>query len=100
MTRVGEMTDAELRRELQRFNGGEKAAIVRAEQQRRRGVLPRPPPPTRAVDIVHEAINASGGLGEPWILDGVNAVRAGNLLLAIETDDVGWMATAYVIDGG
>lgn len=63
-------------------------------------MLPRPPLLTRAVDIVHEAINASGGIGEPWILDGVNAVRVGNFLLAIDTDDLGWMVTAYAIDGG
>ncbi|MCI4675860.1 hypothetical protein [Candidatus Mycolicibacterium alkanivorans] len=47
MTRVGEMTATELRDELQRVtqraSGGEQTAIVEAEQQRRRGVLPRPP---------------------------------------------------------
>lgn len=30
----------------------------------------------------------------------MNAVRAGNLLLVIDVDDLGWMVTAYVIDGG
>lgn len=53
-----------------------------------------------AAEIVRAAISDSGGLGEPWCVDGVNAVRAGNLLLLIEVDDLGWVVTAYVIDGG
>ena len=63
---------------------------------------PRPPraPPPRSAEIVRQAISASGGLGEPWCLDGVNAVRVGNVLLVIEVDDIGWMLMAYVIEGG
>lgn len=49
---------------------------------------------------MRDAISASGGLGEPWCLDGVNAVRVGNLLLVIEVDDLGWVLSAYVIEGG
>ena len=56
--------------------------------------------PTRAAEIVRDAISASGGLGEPWSLDGDNAVRVGNLLLEVDVDDLGWMLTAYAIDGG
>jgi hypothetical protein len=52
-----------------------------------------------AEGIVRAAIAASGGIGEPWCLDGANAVRVGNLLLEIEVDDLGWMLTAYVVDG-
>lgn len=52
-----------------------------------------------AAHIVRDAIDASGGLGEPWHLDGANAVRLGDLLFTIDTDDLGWMATVYVIDG-
>lgn len=58
------------------------------------------PVPPRAAEIVSDAISASGGLGEPWCLDGVNAVRVGDLLFVIEVDDIGWMLTAYLIDGG
>lgn len=54
----------------------------------------------RSAEIVRDAISASGGLGEPWCLDGVNAVRIGNLLIVIDVDDLGWVLTAYVIDGG
>jgi hypothetical protein len=61
--------------------------------------MPRPPVVTRAVDILRKAIIASGGLGEPWCLDDVNAVRVGNLLLEVEADDLGWMVTAYAVDG-
>lgn len=53
----------------------------------------------RAVDIVDEAIRASGGIGEAWSLDGVAAVRVGNVLLEVDTDDLGWVLTSYVIDG-
>ena len=49
---------------------------------------------------MRDAIRASGGFGEPWCLDGVNAVRVGNLLLVVDVDDVGWVVTSYVIDGG
>lgn len=59
-----------------------------------------PPLSTRAADIVRGAISASGGLGEPWFLDGENAIRVGNLLIEIETDDLGWLLTAYAVDGG
>lgn len=66
---------------------------------------------TRPVDIVRQAIGASGGLGETWCIEepgcvdescraDVNAVRVGNLLLEIETDDLGWMLTAYEIADG
>lgn len=48
---------------------------------------------------MREAISASGGLGEPWRLDDVNAVRVGNLLLEVDNDDLGWVVTAYAIDG-
>lgn len=54
----------------------------------------------RPADLVRRAIHASGGLGEPWCLDGVSAVRVGNRLLEIDSDDLGWVVTAYVIDGG
>lgn len=60
----------------------------------------RPPLPDRAADIVDQAIRTSGGLGERWCLDGVGAVRVGNLLLKADSDDLGWMVTSYVIDGG
>ncbi len=60
----------------------------------------RQQPSTRAVEIVHQAISASGGLGEPWCVEGANAVRVGNLLLVIDTDDLGWVMTAHVVDGG
>ena len=56
--------------------------------------------PLRPAEIVHAAISASDGIGEPWCLDGVNAVRVGNVLLVIDVDDLGWVLTAYVIDGG
>ncbi|TXH32970.1 MAG: hypothetical protein E6Q98_23425 [Rhodospirillaceae bacterium] len=56
--------------------------------------------PTSAAGIVRDALSASGDLGEPWCLDGVNAVRAGDLLFVIEVDDLGWMVTAYVIACG
>jgi hypothetical protein len=62
--------------------------------------VPRTPRPTTAADIVHAAITGSGGLGEPWCLDGLNAVRVGNLLLEVDIDDLGWMVTVYAIDGG
>lgn len=52
-----------------------------------------------AVDIVLQAIRASGGLGEPWDIDDAAAVRVGNLLFLIEADDLGWVMTSYVIDG-
>ena len=54
----------------------------------------------QADGIVRDAIRASGGLGEPWSLDGENAVRVGDLLFVIEVDDLGWMLTAYAIAGG
>ena len=56
--------------------------------------------PPRPADIVRDAISASGVPGEPWHLDGMNAVRVGSLLLVIDVDDLGWMVTAYVIDSG
>ena len=56
--------------------------------------------PTSAAGIVRDAIRASGGLGEPWCFDGVNAVRVGDVLFVIEVDDLGWMVTAYLIEGG
>ncbi len=56
--------------------------------------------PVEAAEIVRDAISASGGLGEPWCLDGVNVVRVGNLMLEIDVDDLGWMVTAYVINDG
>ena len=56
--------------------------------------------PRRAAEIVRDAIGAGDGIGEPWCLDGLNAVRVGNLLLVIDVDDLGWVVTAYVIDGG
>ena len=37
---------------------------------------------------MRDAISASGGLGEPWCLDGANAVRVGDLLFVIEVDDL------------
>jgi hypothetical protein len=55
--------------------------------------------PPDAEVIVRAAITASGGIGEPWCLDGLNAVRVGNLLLEVEMDDLGWMVTTYVVDG-
>ncbi len=64
------------------------------------GSRPRPRRSTATPDLVHKAIHASGGLGEPWWLDGINAVRVGNRLLEIDTDDLGWVVTAYVIDDG
>jgi hypothetical protein len=66
----------------------------------RRSSRPFRAAPPRSTDIVRDAISASGGLGEPWCLDGANAVRVGDLLFVIEVDDLGWMVTAYVIDGG
>jgi hypothetical protein len=62
--------------------------------------MSRTPPEIRAADIVLDAIAASGGLGEPWWLDGMNAVRVGNLLIDVDADDLGWMMTAYAIDAG
>lgn len=53
-----------------------------------------------ASGIVRSAISASGGLGEPWFLDGVNAVRVGDWLFEVEVDDLGWIMTAYRIDDG
>lgn len=53
----------------------------------------------RSVDIVRDAVKASGGLGEPWSVDGDNAIRVGNLMLVIEMDDLGWIVMAYAIDG-
>lgn len=53
----------------------------------------------RSVDIVRDAVKASGGLGEPWCVDGDGAIRVGNLMLVIEMDDLGWMMMAYAIDG-
>lgn len=63
------------------------------------------PPPSRALSprsavIVRDAISASGGLGDPWRLDDVSAVRVGNLMLLVDVDNLGWVLTAYVIDGG
>jgi hypothetical protein len=68
---------------------------------------------TRAADIVHRAIAASGGLGEPWCCGGdqwPDAVRVGNRLMVVETDSdtygtpagLGWSITLYVVpdDGG
>ena len=55
---------------------------------------------TSAAGIVRDAIDASGGLGEPWRLDDADAVRSGDLLFVVEVDDLGWMMTAYLIDGG
>jgi hypothetical protein len=49
--------------------------------------------------MVRDAIRASGGIGEPWCLDGVNAVRVGNLLLEVDADDLGWMVTGYAVEG-
>lgn len=48
---------------------------------------------------VRDAVNASGGLGEPWCVDGDHAIRVGNLMLVIEMDDLGWVVMAYTIDG-
>lgn len=81
-------------------DGGRCAAIVFAAPQPGSSAPSRPPLPTRAADFVHQAIHASGGLGEPWFLDGMNAVRVGNRLLEIDSDDLGWMVTAYIIDDG
>jgi hypothetical protein len=53
----------------------------------------------RSLDIVRDAVKASGGLGEPWCVDGDNAIRVGNLMLVIEMDDLGWIVMAYAIDG-
>ncbi|GFG82384.1 hypothetical protein MPRG_56600 [Mycobacterium paragordonae] len=53
----------------------------------------------RSADIVRRAVKASGGLGEPWCVDGDGAIRVGNLMLVIEMDDLGWMVMAYTIDG-
>lgn len=53
----------------------------------------------RADEMVQKAIESSGGLGEPWDVDGLNAVRVGNLLLEVDVDDLGWLVTAYLIDG-
>ncbi len=61
---------------------------------------PSPAVSRRSAEIVRAAISASGVRGEPWYLDGMNAVRVGNLLLVIDVDDLGWMVMAYVIDGG
>ena len=61
---------------------------------------PSPTASLRSAEIVRDAINASGGLGEPWCLDSVNAVRVGNLMLEIEVDDLGWVVTAYLINAG
>lgn len=49
---------------------------------------------------MRSAITASGGLGEPWFLDGVNAVRVGDWLFEVEVDDLGWMMTAYRVEDG
>lgn len=60
---------------------------------------------TRAAEIVDWAIGASG-LGEPWCVGPAqrpDAVRVGNRLLVVETDDsLGWLITAYAVsdDGG
>ena len=54
----------------------------------------------RSAEIVRDAISASGGLGEPWFVDDVSAVRVGNVILVVEVDDLGWVLTAFVIDGG
>jgi hypothetical protein len=62
--------------------------------------LVKPSLPRLPAEIVRVAINASGGLGEPWHLDDATAVRVGNLLFAIDVDELGWVVTAYVIDGG
>jgi hypothetical protein len=51
-------------------------------------------------EVVREAITASGGLGELWCLDDADAVRVGNLLFVADADDLGWMVTAYMIEGG
>jgi len=53
-----------------------------------------------AAAVVRAAISASGGLGEPWCVDGSNAVRVGNLLLVVEVDDLGWIVTGYAVAGG
>ncbi len=53
----------------------------------------------RVIEIVRQSISASGGLGEPWCLDDGVAVRVGNLLFEIDIDDLGWVLTAYAIDG-
>ena len=68
---------------------------------------------TRAAEIVHRAIAASGGLGEPWCCGGdqwPDAVRVGNRLMVVETDSdtygtpacLGWSITVYAVpdDGG
>ncbi len=57
----------------------------------------------RAAEIVQRAIVASS-LGEPWCsyLDQpvTDAVRVGNRLLVVETDDgLGWLITAYAVPG-
>jgi hypothetical protein len=62
--------------------------------------LVKPSPPPRPAEIVRHAIRASGGLGEPWDLDGGNAVRVGNLLIEIDVDELGWVMMAYLIGGG
>ncbi len=54
--------------------------------------------PPSTPQIVRDAIRASGGLGEPWYLDGANAVRAGDLLFVIDADELGWLATVYAVD--
>lgn len=133
------MTDAELRDELDRARqpfGGEQAAIARDERRRRskpaaRGAARaaaeapraphraakqarrRPARMTRAAEIVHRAIAASGGLGEPWCCGGhhwPDSVRVGNWLMVVETDcdtygasaGSGWVITTYSVpdDGG
>jgi len=68
--------------------------------QRLRDVAPAHVLATSAAEIVRDGIGASGGLGEPWCLDGASAVRSGDLLFVIEVDDLGWVMTAYQIDGG
>ncbi len=68
---------------------------------------------TRAAEIVHRAIQASGGLGEPWCCAGdrwPDAIRVGNRLIVVETDcdtygtpaALGWLITVYAVpdDGG
>lgn len=44
-------------------------------------------------------MEASGGLGELWHVDGADAVRVGDLLFVVDAGGPGWLATVYVIDG-
>ncbi|ULN52877.1 hypothetical protein [Mycolicibacillus parakoreensis] len=80
-------------------DGVDRRDVGRDRQQRRHGGSPAPASSPSTSRIVRDAIKASGGVGEPWHVDGANAVRLGDLLLVIDADDLGWMATVYVIDG-